>query len=575
MPFPRPLGPQRRHLPLMMAASVLAPALIFGAFAIQSYQSAMAGAEDRTSRRVAVLAEHVGRVLDNMELAFDLIEVRLEGESDAGILAKHTMTTKLLGGLRSGALQDVLMTDAAGRIIARSQPQVPLGSDRSDRDYFRAPLADGRIHVGEQIVTRTVGERAITISRRRAGGGIIGGIFYTRYFEELFATLAAAETGVITLYRADGRQLARHPPLGHPVTLGPETGFMRNIARTEIGMYRTISVADGAERMFAFHKVLGYPIFVAHGLDVADVRLTWLASIAGPALAAALAAATLMAFALLAMRREREAAIVASRLEAAVAARTAESQRANAAKSQFLAAASHDLRQPIQGVRLFLDVLKGRLTSPEDQKVLALAEQSLSGAEDLLSSLLDVSTLEAGTITPAPRPFPLNDLLTALTAELVPQAVSHDLGFRSVPTSAWVVSDPVLLARVLRNLLVNALRYTAAGSILLGCRLAGGNVRIEIWDTGIGIPDDKREMIFEEFVQLDNPERDRSKGLGLGLAVVRRMAALLGHEVGLRSRVGGGTVFWVTVRAAAPDEVTRPGREAAPQANGFGQPTAG
>lgn len=220
-----------------------------------------------------------------------------------------------------------------------------------------------------------------------------------------------------------------------------------------------------------------------------------------------------------------------------------EAERANVAKSKFLAAASHDLRQPFQAMRLFYEVLSGLITEPRAQQVAQRLNEAMRGGEELLSALLDVSTLDAGTVRLAIEALPVAEVLAQVVAECEPQAQEKGLRLRAVPSAALVVSDRVLLARMLRNLVINAIRYTPSGGILVGCRHWGNALRIEVWDTGIGIPADKQSLIFEDFYQIDNDSRDRSRGLGLGLSVVLRMGRLLGHPVELRSRPGKGSVF--------------------------------
>lgn len=222
-----------------------------------------------------------------------------------------------------------------------------------------------------------------------------------------------------------------------------------------------------------------------------------------------------------------------------------EAVRANEAKSRFLAAASHDLRQPLQATRLFLEVLSVKFKDHPARPVVDKAMTALEASDGLLNSLLDISTLEAGVVKTEVTLFPLNRVLGQLAAETLPQAESRRLRFHAVPCGLWVRSDPVLLERMVRNLLANALRYTDRGGLLLGCRRSGGAVQVLVCDTGPGIPPDKIDEIFEDFVQLGNPERDRSRGLGLGLSVVQRTARLLGHQIGVRSQLGHGSVFWV------------------------------
>lgn len=251
---------------------------------------------------------------------------------------------------------------------------------------------------------------------------------------------------------------------------------------------------------------------------------------------------------------EAEVRRINAGLEERVAQRTAdlqrakdEADRANQAKSRFLAAASHDLRQPFQALRLFLEVLQMKTSGGPLQPVVDNAVQALEGGEGLLRALLDISILQAGTVVPRPVPIPVNDLLRQIQLEWGSQAARKGVELRVIPSTATITTDPILVQRLVRNLVANALRYTDMGRIVVGCRRESGGLRIEVWDSGIGIPDGARLEIFEEFTQLGNPERDRSKGLGLGLAIVRRLAVLLGLRITLDSCVGRGSVFRVHV----------------------------
>lgn len=237
----------------------------------------------------------------------------------------------------------------------------------------------------------------------------------------------------------------------------------------------------------------------------------------------------------------------------------AEAERANDAKSRFLAAASHDLRQPLQAARLFLDILTGKLATAEQLRIAGETLEALQAAENMLNALLDVSILESGGIEPELADLPVQNLLETLGHECRPQAEAKGLALLVVPCSAVIRSDAVLLKRMLRNLLHNAIRYTIRGRILLGCRRLAGRLRIEVWDTGAGIPQEQLEAIFEDLHQVGNPERNRARGLGLGLAVVGRMARLLDHEVSVRSWPNQGSGFAVTVPlVAARSEAAAP-----------------
>ena len=225
-------------------------------------------------------------------------------------------------------------------------------------------------------------------------------------------------------------------------------------------------------------------------------------------------------------------------------------EQANAAKSRFLAAASHDLRQPVHALGVLLEAVADAELSAANNRVLELMRQSVSALGGLFDALLDISRLDAGIVAVERRAIPLGPFLARLCAEYRRQAELKGVRLVLHPCRLSLDSDPVLLERIVRNLLDNAVRYTDRGRIVVGCRRAGPGACLEVWDTGRGIPAAEQAGVFEEFRQLDNPERDRTKGLGLGLAIVRRLAALLDHRVTLCSEPGRGSVFRVIVPLA-------------------------
>ncbi|MCW2243678.1 hybrid sensor histidine kinase/response regulator [Azospirillum canadense] len=247
-----------------------------------------------------------------------------------------------------------------------------------------------------------------------------------------------------------------------------------------------------------------------------------------------------------------------------------DAERADLAKTKFLAAASHDLRQPLQSLFFFAHALSDRLHGHPASPLLASMSESLTGLRLLLDSLLDVSRLDAGVVNPAVTQFALGALLERLANEYRPRAAEAGIDLRYLPTSGWTVSDPALLERILRNVIENAVRYTERGRIVIGCRRVGAALRIEVVDSGIGIPADQQKAIFEEFTQLANPERDRRKGLGLGLAIVRRLAGLLDHPLSLRSEPGRGSAFCIAVPSVASRPVPKTCRPNGKPANSKG-----
>lgn len=237
-----------------------------------------------------------------------------------------------------------------------------------------------------------------------------------------------------------------------------------------------------------------------------------------------------------------------------------QAELANVAKSRFLAAASHDLRQPLQGLALLQGLLAKIVEGDKAKTLVARLSDTVDAMSGMLNTLLDINQIEAGTVHAEIVEFPLEDLLDRLRHEFAFQAQAQGLVLKVVSSSLWVRSDAHLLEQMIRNLLSNALKYTKTGKILLGCKRRHGQLSIEIWDTGIGIPEHELGAIFEAYHQLDNAARQRSLGLGLGLSIVQRLGDLLGHVVSVRSQHGRGSVFAIELallrRAARPDADT-------------------
>ena len=224
-----------------------------------------------------------------------------------------------------------------------------------------------------------------------------------------------------------------------------------------------------------------------------------------------------------------------------------DADRANKAKSVFLASASHDLRQPLNAMQMYIAALKTKVNDEEVLKIIEDINSVSASTARLLNALLDVSELEVGAIKPRYEEFPINNIFTSIFQSFSPLAKDKSLEFRIVPSSIFVKSDPDLLERILGNFMSNAVRYTQSGSVMIGCRRRGNMVSIEVWDTGCGISDNQMSSIFEDFYQIENKERDRSKGLGLGLALAKRLSISLNHKIESKSRLGSGSCFSVLV----------------------------
>jgi len=255
-------------------------------------------------------------------------------------------------------------------------------------------------------------------------------------------------------------------------------------------------------------------------------------------------------------------------LEARVAQRTRELELANASKTRFLAAASHDLRQPVVTIGLLLGLLRESVTAPAVRAMVDRIHDATAAMEALLKGLLDLSRLDSGTIEPRLRTVALAPAFQAIELHHQPAAAEKNLRLRFHPTALAVSTDPLLLDQILRNLVDNAIRHTTSGGVLVGARRRGGSVLLQVWDSGPGIAAESQGVVFEEFVQLDNRARDGARGLGLGLAIVQRSARMLGRAVALRSVPGRGSCFSIELPRAAsnPPDDARPAPQAQPLA---------
>lgn len=239
------------------------------------------------------------------------------------------------------------------------------------------------------------------------------------------------------------------------------------------------------------------------------------------------------------------------------------SEQESQSKSRFLAAVSHDLMQPLNAARLFASSLSEVAKEQEVKQLSSHIESALGAAEDLIGDLLDISRLESGKLETNVHGFAINDVLSNLNAEFSALAGQQNIDFHMVPSSLFIQSDPKLLRRVIQNFLTNAFRYNPSGKVVLGARRVNGRVRIDVWDNGTGIDEDKQQEIFEEFTRGSQVRSDQ--GLGLGLAISKGIAHVLGHEISMRSWPDEGSVFSITLPRA--EKVVAAPQVAAPTVN--------
>lgn len=497
------------------------------------------------------------------------------------------------------AITEVSLLDPSGReqikVSRLAMDMVATQTDRSKERGFVEAVAN-KSYYGP-IYFRHGSEPYMTIAlagTRREAGVTIAEV-NLRFIWDVVSQIKAGERGHVYVIDAQGRLIA-HPD----ISLVLSNSDISHLAQVQTALASASSSSqepfkgiDG-ERVLAAHAViapLGWVVFVE--LPVAEAYAPIYSSIlrSGALLAAALGLAVLAGL-LLARRMIgpiealQESAMrigagdlgqrtsiktgdelevlgeqfnsMAAQLERSYATlerrvqeRTHELELANMAKSRFLAAASHDLRQPLHALGLFVAELRSRLDQTDRHRIVERIDAAIMAMNELFNALLDISKLDAGVLVPDFTEFPINHLLQRIESTFAAAAREKELELRVVPSSAWLRSDPILLERILLNLVSNAVRYTARGGIVVGCRRHAGDIRIEVCDSGIGIPADQQRNIFGEFYRLAGAERDGSRGLGLGLAIVDRLGRLLGHPIEINSRPGRGSRFCVLVPLAA------------------------
>jgi signal transduction histidine kinase/CheY-like chemotaxis protein len=389
-----------------------------------------------------------------------------------------------------------------------------------------------------------------TLQERREN--IVGWIFAAFSMEGLLGSTSGGERGGLALEVFDGSELQGE---------AASSSSSESVMVDRVGGESSLRLFSAARRVEAgghtwMVTAQALPNF-ATPIAISQLQLV---TIVGGASSMALALFTwaLMRRRLRSLRNREELQLAKDRAEAA-----------NRAKSHFLAAASHDLRQPTQALGLFIATLRAMAKKPqlrgeEVGHIASRLQMAMEGLGRLLNGLLDVSRLEAGAVEVTLAPMPVQDVLTQVQNAFAGPAQAKGLKLKVVPSRLWVESDPVVLARIVSNLVANAVRYTEKGKVLVGCRRRGDRVEIQVMDTGIGIAEDQRARIFEEFYQVGEGARDGEQGLGLGLAIVQGSAGLLGGEVGVKSAVGRGSCFSVSVPQMEPVQVPETAAPAKP-----------
>jgi signal transduction histidine kinase/ActR/RegA family two-component response regulator len=597
----RPRGLARKHAlvwSLVVSGLLLASGIAATSFA---FVQTTAAAEALQREKALAAAERIGAFIGGIEQPMQwLVSDRLLAQADG-----ETLRVELAQLLRRlPALSEIVWLDAQGReraAVARVQlDRVDSGADRSGEARFQGASRRGS-YVGPVSFRRESEPYLQLALAARPGGPVLAAEVNLRSVWSIVSQVRQGETGLAYIVDASGELIA-HPDLSQVLrrtSLAPLPHVRRALASDRPSADAGARNLDGVAVLAAAAPIprLAWTVFVEQQRSEA-LAPVWRAVAQSAALVLvglvlAVAASVALAHRLarpIRIFKTRVAAVGAGRLgerielntgdelqdlaeqfnrmasnlqstyatlEARVAERTRELARANEAKSRFLAAASHDLRQPVHALGLFVGQLRQATSAPQQRALIAQVEASTAAFESLLEALLDISRLDAGKVPVQRGAVALAPLFERVAAGAAAAAAAKGIRLRVHAAEAWADSDPVLLERILLNLVGNAVRYTREGGVLLGCRRRGSGLVIVVADTGIGIAAEELPQIFGEFYRgsavAAGHAAEGGAGLGLGLAIVDRLARLLGHRLGVRSRVGRGTCFTLEApRVAAP-----------------------
>lgn len=533
----------------LAGVTLLLGIISFAGITWRDYQVTLEDARGRQSEILRLAAEHTRAVLETDAMVLDRMEDMVSRYGLDYLGGAEDVARQGLLRIKAGALRvhSLWILDRHGYPVASTITDVPH-LNYSDREYFKvvkAAVPGDADYVSPLIVGRVSGKALFSVNRalRDLSGQFLGVLQVNDSVDDLtrfYAGVSSNPQDTFSIFKGDGSVVFRYPlPTTEQRTEKAKAAIVQRTSGTTTGFYIATSVFDGIPRLFAYSRMPGADLILTTGQPMEAILAPWWRRTLLSGLGGFLGMTVISVLAAAAVRTARAAEAAQDGMMAALRARSA-----------FFAAASHDLRQPYQSLRLFWTLADQRARAGSDtmlQTAIARMGDAMVAGEELLATLLDVAVLEAGRVVPRPQRVALRDILEAEAASFKALAQSRGLQLRWVDTTAEVETDPVLLRRILRNLLVNALKFTDHGGVLIGCRRRGSTVVLEVWDTGKGIPEDQREAVFDDLVQLDNPSRTRSEGLGLGLAIVRRTANVLGCSVSLQSRPGKGTVFRVVL----------------------------
>lgn len=587
---------------IVALAGTLTVLLVFLIDLTLSYQRDIDSGEKRLQQFSVMMAEHTARSFEAVDVLVKEVATDLSNNRNNWPDWTPARGWEYIAQRHSRAmpqLRDLIVFDHQGnqRFISTYFP--PPAINVRDRPYFRALEEGAPWATYGPYVGRNSGRYTYAIAHRLNGPdlGFAGAAFAAiepGYMQDFCWANRLSDDFDAVLTNLRGEVIASC----RPADLSPNSGILGRAAGDILfngrpaGLLPETGLARGNGLLISASPVPGFSDLRMVAIIPTDAVLAnWRNRLFEIGTLGTLLATLLFFGALLVRRQVRDLRAMTEalaesrdqlegRIDLATSALAAEknaAERANAAKSRFLAAASHDLRQPLHALSLFTTDLLRQASAGRLREVPRIAEQIAASTQtlgDMLNALLDISRLDIDGVRADIQSFPLDTVFRHLHDAFRRQAEAHGLRLRVRPTRLYVRSDPRLLERMIGNLLSNALRYTpSGGSVLLGARIAGGDVRIEVRDSGIGIAREYRAAIFAEFFQVANVAREQDGGLGLGLSIVERLAKGLGIEVTLASQIGSGTTFGLRVeRAAASSSTPQATRRSAGQVHFVGDP---
>jgi signal transduction histidine kinase/CheY-like chemotaxis protein len=580
-----PLVPDIRSLPFFRSNAslfilvALANIFVFSLLGFTSYanyKQVRETATNKTRSLNSLLAGNVTGEFDRIKLGLEVCAAqisRLRRERPKDTSAESEVLS--FSRQRLPMLENMAVTDVNGKILhSTSYPTQAINI--ADRKYFMT-LRDSPqqgLLISEAISGRLSGKPVLVIAlpiiqKNGSFDGVVFAAIAIEWFIEKFGTVDGGRDSAVVLRGDVSRNfdlLARYRPTGKIGETAVSDRFKAMIAANPArGTYEANAGNDKIHRMFSYQQLEGYPLITLVGLSTEAYMVEWYSQ-ATKMLALALAFAltsSLGAWVIIRAWRSRIVAeqeitmhkqiekIQGDNLKQLEEARDI-AEQANQSKSRFLAAASHDLRQPMQAISLFTYSLSRTDLSVEQQNISRYLTESTDALGELLNVLLDISKLDAGAVKLTPEAIRVDVLVSKIETGFSALVAAKSLRFKlSFPFGDMVViTDGQLVMRLLGNLIDNAIKYTEQGGILVAVRRRGNRALIQVWDTGIGISAENVGIVFDEYVQIGNSERDRTKGLGLGLAIGKRIAKLLGTALVCRSRPGKGSVFEFSIPLA-------------------------